>query len=199
MDTNYFGATDMSVTTFQGFSILVVSCATGHKSTSIHMSPPALEGRRSPSNWHLSVTQVAHHRLVHNNGWWAVRHKQRGDRRGCLKDKEEKGEWVGLEVGGGWGLAKEGETSEACYRRREMRALRLCCFVFLARHRSFWFVSMCLWCCCPVCFCLSLLLDCQILLRLFSTLLAHCSCFAPTCAECKTLPSTSLTPIGYVP
>lgn len=94
MDTNHFGETDMSVTTLQRFSILVVSCATGHKSTFIHMSPPALQGRRSPSNWHLSVTQAARHRQVHNNGWWAVQHKLRVDRRGCLKDKEEKGGWV---------------------------------------------------------------------------------------------------------
>lgn len=38
MDTNRFGATDMSGTTFLGSSILVVSCAIGHTSTFIHMS-----------------------------------------------------------------------------------------------------------------------------------------------------------------
>lgn len=185
----------MSVTSFQGFSILVASRAIGHESTFIHMSPPGLKGRRCPSNWHLSVTQAELHRQVHNNGWWAAeQHKQRGNRGGCLKDKEERvGGWVGGWGRGGWGggwvrSSKRRWDFWSLLETPEDESAAARCLVFLARHCSFWFVSMCLWCCWA---CLLLSIS---MIRpsdppwLFPH--SRCSYFAPTCAQCWSSGST---------
>lgn len=144
-----------------------------HESTVIRMYAPALWGEPGPLNWHLSFRLAGcTDRSIMRNGERCSTSKAMTEEEDAWRMKMRGGRGRGWRGGGG--ETGGGETSKACWRRCVMREARLAAWCF-STSTSFWFVSMCLWCCFFVCLCQSLLLDPQILLLLFWH--CRCSCF----------------------
>ena len=171
-------------------SILVMQSAIGHTCTFVLVYAPALKGNPRPTNWHLSVTPA---RCTDRSITRDV------ERRSVIQEKTEEGAWKMKTK-----RRERREMKKRRWRRRskwrwDFRSLletrwdesaAIWCF---STSQSFWFVSMCLWCCFSFCLCQSLLLDSQILFLLFWH--SRCSYFTLAHTHTRAGFRLTLTPV----